>query len=77
MYPERIVAVFDVPGSYRVKVRWSPYWRASSGCVSRTKDGMTRLTVRHAGLVELGFRLSVGRGLQTLAGLSPQLRCNP
>jgi hypothetical protein len=36
---------------------------------------MTRLAVRHAGFVELRFRLSVGRSLQTLAGLSPQRRC--
>jgi hypothetical protein len=76
MYPSRIVAVFERPGTYRVKVRWSPYWRASSGCVSKAKDGMTLLTVRHAGLTELGFRLSVGRGLQTLAGVSSQQRCN-
>jgi hypothetical protein len=77
MYPERIVATFTTPGSYLVKVRWSPYWRASSGCVSKTKEGLTRLTVRHPGLVELGFRLSVGRGLQTLAGLSTEQRCSP
>jgi hypothetical protein len=75
MYPARIVAVVNVPGTYRVKVRWSPYWRASSGCVARLKDGMTRLTVAHAGLVELDFRLSVGGGLRTLAGISPQQRC--
>jgi hypothetical protein len=77
MYPSRIVAVVDVPGAYRVKVRWSPYWRTSSGCVSKTTDGMTRLVVRHGGLVELSFQLSVGRGLQTLAGLSPQEHCSP
>jgi hypothetical protein len=77
MYPSRIVAVVDAPGTYRVKVRWSPYWRASSGCVSKTDDGMTRLSVRHPGLVELDFRLSVGGSLQTLAGLSPERRCNP
>jgi hypothetical protein len=77
MYPSRIVAVFNKPGVYRVKVRWSPYWRASSGCVSRTKDGLTRLLVRNPGLVELGFRLSVGRGLQTIAGLGPDQRCSP
>jgi hypothetical protein len=77
LYPERIVATFSVPGTYRVKVRWSPYWRASSGCVSETKDGMTRLVVRHAGLVELGFRLSVGRGLQTISGIGPDQRCSP
>jgi hypothetical protein len=77
MYPARIVAVFDAPGAYRVKLRWSPYWRASSGCVSKTEDGMTRIAVRHPGLVELHFRLSVGGSLQTLAGLSPERRCNP
>ena len=77
LYPSRLVAVVEAPGTYKVKVRWSPYWRASSGCVSKTKDGMTRLSVPHAGLVELGFRLSVGRSLQTLAGLAPQRRCNP
>jgi hypothetical protein len=38
---------------------------------------MTRLVVRHGGLVELSFQLSVGRGLQTLAGLSPQQHCSP
>jgi hypothetical protein len=76
MYPARIVAVVNVPGDYRVKLRWSPYWHASSGCVSKTEDGMTRLSVRHAGLVELRFRVSVGRGLQTLAGVSPDQRCN-
>jgi hypothetical protein len=76
MYPSRFVAVFTKPGVYRVKVRWSPYWRASSGCVSRTKDGLTRLLVRAPGLVELGFRLSVGSGLQTIAGLGPDQRCS-
>jgi hypothetical protein len=76
MYPARIVAVVDAPGTYRVKVRWSPYWRSSSGCVSKTADGMTRLSVPHAGLVQLSLQLSVGGGLRTLAGLSPHQRCS-
>jgi hypothetical protein len=75
MYPARIVAVFNAPGDYRVKLRWSPYWHASSGCVSKTADGMTRLSVLRPGLVELDFQLSVGGGLRTLAGISPQMRC--
>lgn len=75
MYPSRLVAVFNVPGTYRVKVRWSPYWHATAGCVSKAKDGMTLLTVPRAGLVELAFRLSVGGGLRTLAGITPQQRC--
>ena len=77
LWPSRLVAVVGAAGDYRVKVRWSPYWRASSGCVSKTKDRMVRLHVRHAGLVELNFGLDVQRGLQTLAGLSPHQRCSP
>jgi hypothetical protein len=76
LWSSRLVAVVGAPGDYRVKIRWSPYWRASSGCVSKTKDRMVRLHVRHAGLVELNFGLDVQRGLQALAGLSPQRRCN-
>jgi hypothetical protein len=76
LWPSRIVAEVGAPGHYRVKVRWSPYWRASSGCVSKTKDGMVRLYARHAGYVELDFGVDVHRGLQALAGLSPQRRCS-
>ncbi len=75
LWPSRLVAQFDVPGTYRVKVRWTPYWRASQGCVSRTQDGLVRLTVPHAGLTELSFGVSVQRGLQALAGVTPQERC--
>ncbi len=30
-------------GTYRIAVRWSPYWRASDGCLGRGADGMLRL----------------------------------
>jgi hypothetical protein len=75
MWPSRIVAVVGAPGEYVVKVRWAPYWRASSGCVSKTKDGLIRLHARSAGLVQLKFTVDVHRGLQTLAGLSPHEQC--
>jgi len=75
LYPSRLVAVVGAPGEYRVKVRWSPYWRASSGCVSKTEDGMVSLHARNAGLVELRFGVDVQHGLRALAGLSPQRRC--
>jgi hypothetical protein len=58
-------------GSYRVRVRWSPYWHVSGGCATRTPDGLTQVTTPSAGLVELRFGLSVARGLQTLAGTIP------
>jgi len=75
LWPSRIVAVLSAPGDYTVKVRWAPYWRASSGCVSKTHDGLLRLRARSAGLVQLKFVVDVHRGLQTLAGLSPHQQC--
>ena len=71
LWPQRLVIGLTKPGSYRVRVRWSPYWESSSGCVSRTADGLTRITSAHSGLVELRFSVSVTRGLQTLAGTIP------
>jgi hypothetical protein len=75
LYPARVVFVVDKPGTYRVALRWSPYWRSYQGCVGRTKDGMVRVTTAQAGLVDLDFRLSVQRGLETLAGIKPRSSC--
>jgi hypothetical protein len=71
LWSQGLVAEVHVPGTYRVRVRWSPYWRTSSGCVSKTADGMTQITTREAGLVELRFGVSVKRGLETLTGTIP------
>jgi hypothetical protein len=73
--PTRIVAVVDAPGRYRVKVRWSPYWRTHQGCVWRGPDGFLRLRTAHAGLVELRVSVDVHRGLQALAGRTPRRVC--
>jgi len=43
-------------GAYRIAVQWSPYWRASSGTLSRTSDGMTELRTSGAATVRLTFR---------------------
>jgi hypothetical protein len=75
LYPTHIVAVVDSPGRYKVRVRWSPYWRASSGCVWRGPDGMMRLLAPRAGLVDLRVSVNVTRGLETLTGLTPQRTC--
>ena len=71
LWPQRLVTTVDEPGTYRVRIRWSPYWHASAGCVSRTPDGLTKITTKETGLVELRFGVSVKRGLQTLAGTIP------
>jgi len=75
MWPTRIVAQVDRPGRYRVRVRWSPYWRPSEGCVWRGPDGSMRLRVAHPGLVQVKVALNVARGLQTLAGTGPRRIC--
>jgi hypothetical protein len=58
-------------GTYRVAVRWSPYWRASRGCVSRGADGMLRLRTRAPRVVRLVFRVDTEHVLETLAGDPP------
>jgi len=75
LFSSRLVAQFDSPGTYLVRVRWSPYWRPSSGCVSRWPNGMTRITVHETGLIQLSFGLGVGSGLRALAGDAPKQIC--
>jgi hypothetical protein len=66
---ESKIAVFVTRGgTYRIAVRWSPYWRASSGCLSKGRDGMLRLTTRQSRLVKLTFAVSADSAFDTLAG---------
>jgi hypothetical protein len=58
-----------------VKVRWSPYWSVSQGCASRASDGMLLFDATHAGLVQLGVKVNVSRGLETLTGLGSGRVC--
>jgi hypothetical protein len=76
LWPSRLVAEVGARGSYLVRMRWSPYWRTPTGCVSRTADGLTRLDVPRAGLVQLSITLGVTSGLQALAGDAPTRVCS-
>jgi hypothetical protein len=62
-------------GSYRLAVRFSPYWRTFQGCVAPTADGMTRVYAFRAGSVDLDFKVNLHRGLETLTGLQPSRFC--
>jgi hypothetical protein len=73
--PTRIVGEVPEAGSYHVKVRWTPFWRTQQGCVSRAKDGMVKLVVRHPGLVSLGVSVDVNGGLRAITGLTPRRVC--
>jgi hypothetical protein len=75
LWPTRLVFSVSAPGRYRVKVRWSPYWKTSQGCVWRGSDGTVRLQATEPGLVQLAVNLNVSRGLETLTGLSPRRVC--
>ncbi len=43
-------------GAYRIAVHWSPYWHASTGTLSGTRDGMTELRTTGAATVRITFR---------------------
>jgi hypothetical protein len=58
-------------GAYRVAVRWSPYWNASTGCVTRSQDGMLRLRSRAAATVRIAFDIDASSLFHALAGTTP------
>ncbi len=72
----RMLLRVGAPGRYRVAVRYSPYWLATRGCVSRGRDGMLAVTLPRAGVVGISFKVGAERALETLAG-SASPRCTP
>jgi hypothetical protein len=58
-------------GTYRVAVRWSPYWHASTGCLLRGKGGMLRLRTRAAATVRIGFDIDASSLFEAFAGAAP------
>ncbi len=44
-------------GTFRIAVRWSPYWHASSGRLSQSSDGMLQLQTNAAATVRITFRV--------------------
>ena len=59
----RIAGTLPRAGTYRLRVRYTPYWHASGPvCAERAPDGMTRLVARDAGR----FLLAPPRGIASL-----------
>jgi hypothetical protein len=71
MTQARIVVKVTGGGTYRIAVHWSPYWRASDGCVSEGADGMVRLTTLRARTARIGFVVSADIAFDQLAGRQP------
>jgi hypothetical protein len=59
-------------GTYRLAIRYSPYWMASAGCLDPGKDSMIRLRTPAAGTVQLSFHVNARRAFAALAGQRPQ-----
>jgi len=60
----KISIVVAEPGSYRIAVRYSPYWRSSQGCIAEGHDEMLRLNAPRAGPIVLRFDFEAKRLLQ-------------
>jgi hypothetical protein len=73
--PTQLAIRLGGAGRYRVAVKYSPYWRATHGCVAPSRDGMTTLAVPRAETVVLSFDLNVHRTLETLTGARPEPFC--
>jgi hypothetical protein len=67
----RVAVALPTAGTYRIAVRWSPYWHASHGCLTKGADGMVRLTTQRARVVRLTFGVNAVRALDELVGLQP------
>jgi hypothetical protein len=59
-------------GTYRLAVRWSPYWHASTGCLAHLPDGMLRLQTRTAATVRIAFDVDAGSLFNAFAGTTPR-----
>ena len=67
----RLVIRVSRSGTYRVAVRWSPYWHASSGCLVRSGNGMVDLQARKPGIVRIAFDVDARSLLAAFAGQTP------
>ena len=58
-------------GTYRIAVRWSPYWHTSTGCLTRGGGGMLRLRTRGAATVTIGFDVDASSLFHAFVGATP------
>jgi hypothetical protein len=61
-------------GAYRVAVRWSPYWHASTGCLTPAPGGMLRLQAPRAATVRIAFDIGAGSLFDAFTGTAPSCR---
>jgi hypothetical protein len=74
LHESRILLHVSRRGTYRLAVRWSPYWHTSTGCLARTSGGMLRLRTGAAATVRIVFDVDASSLLDALSGAAPQCR---
>jgi hypothetical protein len=69
----------DLPaaGSYRLAVRYSPYWHAEGACLYRRDDGMTMIAVDRPRRLELAFHVSARSALAAAVVGERKMVCDP
>jgi len=75
LQPTRVAFEVDAPGTYRVALRFSPYWIPSIGCIRRGPSGMVLVSVPRPAEVDLRLRVSLARGIQVLTGEGDERVC--
>jgi hypothetical protein len=68
----RLTVHVAAAGTYRLAIRYSPYWMASSGCLDPGTDSMILLRTPSDGDVRLTFHVNARRAFAALAGQHPQ-----
>ena len=61
-------------GTYRIAVRWSHYWHASTGCLARGRDGMLQLQTATAATVRIAFDVTMSGLLDAFVGSGPSCK---
>jgi hypothetical protein len=67
----RLVIRVAQGGTYRVAVRWSPYWHASTGCLTRADGGILQLRTGGPATVRIGFDVDATSLFDALDGTTP------
>jgi hypothetical protein len=68
----RVTVRVESRGTYRLAIRYSPYWMASTGCLDPGLDSMILLRAPAAGDVQLRFHVNARRAIAAFAGRRPQ-----
>ena len=78
--PSRVVSLSEAgmilrlgaSGTYRIAVRYTPFWHASTGCVSAGKDHMIRLKTPGPATVKMTFSVTASKVLTEMTGDQPK-----